>query len=129
MQKHSKTMTQREIKFRGWDGFKMTELHGKLLEAVENPALYGFKTTMQFTGLKDSKGVEIFEGDIVRWGMDKLESEIRIAEVKLSPDITFDCKNIKYPHIFHFGNFIYQETEKYLEIIGNVYENSELLKS
>lgn len=84
----------------------------------------------QYTGLKDIKGKEIYEGDIVKWGHIKggEEYNIRIAEVKINPDLCFDCKNISRPHVFHFGSFMYRDTEKWLEIIGNIHENPELIK-
>ena len=31
-------------------------------------------------------------------------------------------------HIFGFSNFIYKDTHNSLEVIGNIYENQELLK-
>lgn len=81
---------------------------------------------MQSTGLKDKNGVEIFEGDVVQWG-DTLggeETPIRIATVKIEPDILFDS-NVG---IFNYGQFAYKNTEKFLTILGNIYENPELLE-
>lgn len=81
---------------------------------------------MQSTGLKDKNGVEIFEGDIVQWGdtIDWEEKPIRVAVVKINPDIQFDS-NVD---IFEYGRFIYRDTERFLTVLGNVYENSELLE-
>ncbi|HFJ5462684.1 TPA: YopX family protein [Enterococcus faecium] len=81
---------------------------------------------MQSTGLKDKNGVEIFEGDIVQWGdtIDWEEKPIRVAVVKINPDIQFDS-NVG---IFEYGRFIYRDTERFLTVLGNVYENSELLE-
>lgn len=74
---------------------------------------------MQSTGLKDLNGVEIFEGDIVR----VLDSTYTVfydnerGSYRLKPHD--DRWNVDYMSNFsHGGNF---------EIIGNIYENKELL--
>ncbi|MFC0460268.1 YopX family protein [Enterococcus villorum] len=81
---------------------------------------------MQSTGLKDKNGVEIFEGDIVQWGdtADWEEEPIRVAVVKINPDIQFDS-NVG---IFEYGQFAFRDTERFLTVLGNIYENSELLE-
>lgn len=68
---------------------------------------------MQYTGLKDSKGVEIYEGDIVKWldGVFKVKWSITCFVVE-------DKKGKGYG--ISSGDFI--------EIIGNIHENPELLK-
>lgn len=98
--------------------------HLETVYAVEDD-LNNFEL-MQSTGLKDKNGVEIFEGDVVKWG-DTLgweETPIRIATVEIDPDIQFDS-NVG---IFSYGQFAYKNTEKFLTILGNIYENPELLE-
>ena len=74
---------------------------------------------VHFTGLKDKKGVEIFEGDIVR------------SRVNAGNDIFENWQNLDEEVYFGGGAFYpvsMVDTEKEYEVIGNIYENPELLK-
>jgi len=95
------------------------------------------QSIMQFTGVSDCNGKEIFEGDIIKWGHKKNSSECwhRYAVVQINPDLQLkiiyykDAKTQEQKttdnHIFHWGRFAYGGSD--LEIIGNVHENPELL--
>lgn len=85
---------------------------------------------MQSTGLKDNNGVEIFEGDIVsvsvRNGFDYLDNKVCI--VKNSIDYSgLVCATVDEDLEYQIFNTELFEEYTY-EVIGNIYENSELLE-
>lgn len=69
---------------------------------------------MQFTGLLDKNGKEIYEGDIVEWQTD---SEGGNSRMVASFDFEGGQRVITSPYINSTS-----------EVIGNIYENKELLK-
>lgn len=85
---------------------------------------------MQSTGLKDKNGVEMFEGDVVtvsvRNGFDYLDNKVCVVKNSIGHSglvcATVD-EDLEY-RIFNTELF-----EEYMyEVIGNIYENSELLE-
>ncbi|MFV9549641.1 YopX family protein [Algibacter sp. PT7-4] len=85
---------------------------------------------MQYVGLKDNFGNEIYEGDVVRWDDGSDGEKWRVAVVEINPDLQFriikiNCdfkQSAKEGYVFKFGRFIYTDTENHLEIIGNVHQ-------
>ncbi len=150
----------REIKFRGLSFRKNKFVYGDYFTDLEeelpyirtiindsgnlneSPSTYQkdehvkHETVGQYTGLKDSKYQEIYEGDVVKWDDQSDGKYWRVAIVKIDPDLyfhCFDCPQISnsssHGHKFHYGNFIYKDTENHLEIIGNIHESPELLET
>ena len=73
----------------------------------------------QCTGLKDKNGKLIYEGDIIEW---KKENHIVIFDER---NATFGIK-ISDVETYLF-NDIHTPT-RWIEVVGNIYENKELLK-
>lgn len=136
----------RAIKFRAWDYEKKSMLTGnnqygsdepdanlkhssagaftRLWESLARFAENDRFVLMQFTGLKDKNGKEIFEGDIVEF-CTKWEFPQR-----------FKGQVIYFPESMQYGfsengesyyDFTDIENDELLEVIGNIYENPELL--
>lgn len=137
----------REIKFRVWDKNKKmirNVISFHFLEGEEGVEAWGksykdFETgeqscdrdfikledvdLMQYTGLKDSKGVEIYEGDII----ESKEGGVRF-KVDFGWNTDLDAFGIIYISLRPpFKSYSSDGAEK-LKVIGNIYQNPELLK-
>ena len=120
----------REIKFRAWDRNQKRFVtygylgHDGLYYSGEGCEIYGSDEHVEaqmFTGLKDKKGKEIYEGDIL-----KLESWVGTQQVAfIEGAFCLADKDGNYVGDIHY---IHHAGIMQSEIIGNIYENPELIK-
>ena len=133
-------MKNRKIKFRIWNS-----LTKKFTFKLPKEFHFTHKrfSVQQFTGLLDKQGKEIYEGDIVRilytdWGSKHLSSDPRHKEMTID-EYMIDIAKIKVIHYdtngFYASNKLngYSETMEcgkygFIEVIGNIYENKDLIK-
>ena len=114
----------RSIKFRAFINGEMIYDLAYEEYAPINDLLKGTDNLMQFTGLFDKQGVEIYEGDILKFitfGFNA-ESFITVIEFK---NASFRLKNGR--NLFYFGQTDFTKLDD-CRVIGNIYENPELLE-
>jgi uncharacterized phage protein (TIGR01671 family) len=143
----------REIKFRAWDGNNMFYQNGAPepdlcitfqgeVCSVNEDTSYGtwkFKLNdmklMQYTGLHDKKGKEIYEGDLVTFGTRKYQIVHECGSFCLydeDGEIISKIGGINDHCYSLFDLFLeccWEENSAYdIEVIGNIHENSKLLE-
>lgn len=124
-------MNQRPIKFRAWDN--KTKLMGSSF-SLESASYEGFPrpftddngesdlradyVVMQFTGLLDKHGKEIYEGDLISWWGNDVREVLYDPETGGWNTLGRNLVAKRTRHRLYKGNG---------EIIGNIYENKDLL--
>ena len=120
---------KREIKFRAWvESDKAMIQHREVIERAHlqfNDSLNHSDIVMQYTGLKDKNGKEIYEGDITNYGEVKwFNSLCWDGGGSMHSGFYFDM--VQYdPEIQELDYHIGFDEE--IEVIGNIYENPDLL--
>jgi len=139
----------RQIKFRAWDKKDKRMIDSDLLmgrcdlnNAFNGREIYKNWIIMQYTELKDKNGKEIYEGDIVKMILRK-DNITPIGEIKFglmqSFFIAYNGDSGDYCFINQedggSASDTYKDLQDYneidcsdIEIMGNIYENPNLLK-
>ena len=130
------------IKFRAWYhkhesmySVASIDLALECITVLEDDYVFDFEEValMQSTGLKDQNGVDIFEGDIVKIKqqepIDKYipnnsNNEIVYKDSAFCVKETWKISDIQWPIV---AGLYYKVSEEF-EVIGNIYENPELLE-
>ena len=92
---------------------------------ISYPEIYNNSKLMQYTGLKDMNGKEIFEGDIFKYG------SIIVNTVLFKEGMFCYAATLIMDDYVKLSNYYFDwENDKAskIEVIGNVYQNKELLK-
>lgn len=164
---------QRDIKFRAWNNVDKRMIEWSTLDLLFHTATINSKyyNVMQFTGLKDKNGVEIYEGDLLNifftsgdgeyihdcvyrvqigglgdaqfsfvdllWSChahNQYPSSTTLCSKYESLDYEYEADEIKLKvpdnwgeNHLHGNRWKQNDKSFYFEVIGNIYENPELL--
>ena len=125
----------RSIKFRAWneltkemyyDAFRVEQRDGYVAGISGQPMYCKFTDFMQYTGLKDKNGKEIYEGDLIVGVYGRVVDNPHwkangVGLIEWRPFGNLAGFQTKNPHIDIFD-------EKTVEVIGNIHEHPELVK-
>lgn len=127
----------KEIKFRVWNGKKMLEwdtdiaaYHSNGIVALMSGGMAfpgrGDSALMQFTGLRDKNGREIYEGDIISY-----EMHTRYLLNSFTSPVEWDASLACY----RAGDVVFARSDEpeydifpHMEVVGNIYEHPHLLE-
>ena len=129
----------RDIKFRAWDkcNEKMYQVQEmELQDTCRHVVVEGYDCALvdpillQYTGLRDKNGKEIYEGDIIYW---KDLSKASDGTLEDNVVVFWDDEHLRWSAESLNVIGVYQKLYDYsdvdeIKVIGSIYENKELLE-
>lgn len=123
-------MTNRPIKFRAWDEkskfmYSPDDNNSEMFMYFDGTVCYDGSPTkdyilMQFTGLLDKNGKEIYEGDVIQDGDEPQDYEVSFNSGSFWAEEIIPLQGGSMISLY--------DVRGHCEIIGNIYENKDLLK-
>lgn len=110
----------REVTAIDWSLDLVEFMHGAIERSFDDVIL------MQSTGLKDKNGVEIFEGDVVKVSNHPFQKKEDSAGIEIDGNYLINWS--EHSLTWLAGDLLLYQLKPYIEVIGNRFENPELLE-